>query len=71
MAVGNDGRLTGELAGANVRHDEKVRRLEAWLGKDQAIELWAYGDSGGDRELLARADHAVRVRGGKLEPENA
>jgi phosphatidylglycerophosphatase C len=71
MAVGSDGRLTGELSSPNVRHEEKVRRLESWLGTDQAIELWAYGDSGGDRELLARADHPVRVRGGKLEPQNA
>jgi phosphoserine phosphatase len=23
--------------------------------------LWAYGDSAGDAELLAMADHAVRV----------
>jgi phosphatidylglycerophosphatase C len=55
-----DGRLTGRLAGANVRGPEKVRRLEAWLA-GEAVELWAYGNSGGDRELLARADHPVRV----------
>jgi phosphatidylglycerophosphatase C len=71
LAVGSDGRLTGELASPNVRHDEKVRRLEAWLGSDRNVELWAYGDSGGDRELLARADHPVRVRRGRLEPQNA
>lgn len=71
MAVGSDGRLTGELASPNVRHDEKVRRLEAWLGRDRNVELWAYGDSAGDRELLARADHPVLVRAGKLEPQNA
>jgi phosphatidylglycerophosphatase C len=62
--VGPDGRLTGELAGANVRSAEKVRRLEAWIAGstlgDEAI-VWAYGDSAGDRELLARADHPVRV----------
>jgi phosphoserine phosphatase len=29
--------------------------------------LWAYGDSGGDDELLAMADHATRVvRRGRL-----
>ena len=27
------------------------------------IELWAYGDSAGDRELLACADHPVWVAG--------
>lgn len=55
-----DGRLTGRLVGANVRGAEKVRRLDAWLGAGE-VELWAYGDSSGDDELLARADHPVRV----------
>ena len=60
VEVGADGRLTGELAGANCRRAEKVRRLEAWLG-GRRVELHAYGDSRGDHELLARADRAVRV----------
>ncbi len=51
------------LDGPNCRGPEKVRRLDAWLaarGLDGAT-VWAYGDSAGDRELLARADHATRV----------
>jgi phosphatidylglycerophosphatase C len=60
LAVGEDRRLTGELTGPNVRGAEKVRRLDAWLG-DRPAFVWAYGDSAGDRELLARADHAIRV----------
>ena len=60
LAVGDDGRLTGELAGPNVRGAEKVRRLEAWLG-DRPAFVWAYGDSSGDHELLARADQGVTV----------
>jgi phosphoserine phosphatase len=59
LEVGPDGALTGEIVGANVRRAEKVRRLEAWLGGD--AEIWAYGDSTGDRELLERADHPLRV----------
>ncbi len=59
LEVGPDGSLTGEIVGANVRRAEKVRGLEAWLGG--AAEIWAYGDSTGDRELLERADHAMRV----------
>jgi phosphatidylglycerophosphatase C len=55
-----DGHLTGRLDGPNVRHAEKVRRLDEWLA-GRAITVWAYGDSGGDRELLARADHPVKV----------
>ncbi|MGZ6954059.1 MAG: HAD-IB family hydrolase, partial [Acidimicrobiia bacterium] len=58
------GVLTGELAGGNVRGPEKARRLQHWLGGEEAragVELWAYGDSSGDDELLAMADHATRV----------
>jgi phosphatidylglycerophosphatase C len=67
LEVGDDGRLTGELVGGNCRGPEKVRRLHAWLaarcGGRAAVELWAYGDSAGDRDLLADADHPVWVRG--------
>ncbi len=67
LEVGAGGRLTGELAGANVRGPEKVRRLDAWLA-DAPATVWAYGDSGGDRELLARADRPVRVTRVPLHP---
>ena len=64
------GRLSGRLVGANVRGIEKVRRLDTWLAGVPA-QVWAYGDSAGDRELLARADVAIRVGGAALgeEPE--
>ena len=65
------GRLTGRLLGANCRGPEKARRVLAWLtqaGLDGA-ELWAYGDSPGDAELLAAADHPVRVDGVRIDPE--
>jgi phosphatidylglycerophosphatase C len=56
-----DGVLTGLLVGGNVRGPEKVRRLQSWLD-GEAVELWAYGDSSGDDELLALADHPTRVK---------
>ena len=62
------GRFTGDLDGPNCRGPEKVRRLHAWLdehhGGRRAVELVAYGDSPGDRELLADADtaHWVEAR---------
>jgi len=60
LARGQDGHLTGGFEGGNVRGPEKARRLRAWLG-DEPAEIWAYGDSSGDRELLALADHPQRV----------
>jgi phosphatidylglycerophosphatase C len=64
LEVGAEGRLTGRLAGRNCRGAEKVIRLDAWLGDEArpGTYLYAYGDSEGDRELLARADVGVRVR---------
>ena len=63
LAVDDHGLLTGALSGANCRGVEKVHRLHAWLqerhGDRANVEVWAYGDSPGDRELLADADHAV------------
>ncbi|HKA03531.1 MAG TPA: HAD family hydrolase [Acidimicrobiales bacterium] len=55
-----DGVLTGELVDGNCRGPAKATRLQAWLG-EHALEVWAYGDSSGDNELLALAAHGVRV----------
>jgi phosphatidylglycerophosphatase C len=71
-----DGILTGELVGRlNTRGPEKVARLRAWseqrYGPATDIELWAYGDSSGDAEMLALADHPTWVgrRAGKGSAE--
>jgi len=57
------GTLSGRLAGPNCRGPEKARRLDQWLATRGMVgaELWAYGNSAGDRDLLARADHPVNV----------
>lgn len=58
-----NGRLTGRLAGLNCRAAEKARRVEEWLAANglAEAELWAYGDSPSDREMLACADRPVWV----------
>lgn len=59
----NDGRLSGCYDGENCYGPEKVRRLREWLGPNsENVELYAYGDSGGDRELLEFANHAYYKR---------
>jgi phosphatidylglycerophosphatase C len=52
-----DGRCTGALIGANCFGPEKVRRLELEFGALRHGAIHAYGDSPGDREMLARATH--------------
>jgi phosphatidylglycerophosphatase C len=68
MVVGADGVLTGAVVGElNTRGPQKVARLRAWadahVGAATEFELWAYGDSSGDEELLAMADHPTWVGG--------
>ncbi len=71
-----DGVLTGGLNGPNCRGAAKVDRLEGWfagVGLERAgVRLHAYGDSSGDRELLAHADVAMLVppfrRGRRASP---
>lgn len=57
LKTDGQGRVTGELIGKNCWGEEKVRRLEEFIGSKDEYELYAYGDSRGDRELLALADH--------------
>lgn len=56
LEVGPDGRLTGHLDGANVRAAQKAVLLRELIGGEDTT-VWAYGDSRGDREMLAMADH--------------
>jgi phosphatidylglycerophosphatase C len=51
------GHATGRLEGLNCWGPEKVRRLIAFAGPKQGYQLYAYGDSQGDRELLKFADY--------------
>lgn len=60
LEVDDTGALTGRLTGANCRGPEKAARLIAHLGGAD-FELWAYGDSRGDADLLALAQHPTRV----------
>ena len=62
LEVGPDSTFTGCLDGPNCRGSEKVHRLHAWLDEKHGgrvnVHVTAYGDSPGDRELLADADVA-------------
>ncbi|MFN8022292.1 MAG: HAD-IB family hydrolase [Acidimicrobiales bacterium] len=69
--VEHDGERYGRhLDGGNCRAEEKAVRLRAWLAAEhlEGAELWAYGDSRGDREMLDMADHPVWVAGTTVQP---
>ena len=51
------GVLTGDFASPNCRGAEKVRRLQAVFGPELKL-VAAYGDTSGDTEMLAMAEHS-------------
>jgi phosphatidylglycerophosphatase C len=55
--VDERGCFTGKLAGLNCWGPEKQRRLEELLGPREGYQLYAYGDSRGDQELLSYATY--------------
>ncbi len=57
-----EGLITGKLVGLNCRAKEKVRRLIEELGSKENYQLYVYGDSRGDRELLELADFSFYRR---------
>ncbi|GHA80729.1 HAD family hydrolase [Cognatilysobacter bugurensis] len=54
-----DGRLTGRFAGAQCDFDEKARRVRATFDLGAYKRIHAYGDSPGDRAMLALAHRRV------------
>ena len=57
-----DGRLTGRFLTKNCYGQEKVNRILALYPDRSSYHLTAYGDSRGDKELLAFADSPHWVR---------
>lgn len=53
-----DGKLTGRFLSKNCYGQEKVNRLKALYPNRQDYHLIAFGDSRGDKELLAYADES-------------
>jgi HAD superfamily hydrolase (TIGR01490 family) len=53
-----NGKFTGKFATQNCYGQEKVTRLQALYPTEKYSHIYAYGDSQGDRELLALADEA-------------
>lgn len=52
-----DERITGNFSTPNCYGPEKVRRIKEFLNLEDYDEIYAYGDSRGDREMLEIAHH--------------
>lgn len=52
-----DGRISGLLDGKNCNGDEKVCRIREAVHLTTFETIYAYGDSSGDKEMLALAQH--------------
>lgn len=62
VEVDNNGLLTGRFLTHNCYGQEKVNRLLLIEPERNQYELFACGDSKGDKELLSFADKAVKIR---------
>jgi HAD superfamily hydrolase (TIGR01490 family) len=54
-----DERLTGKILGLNCNGEEKVCRIRAQYQLEQYENIYAYGDSNGDKAMLAIAGTAI------------
>lgn len=52
-----DNKITGRINGFNCYGKEKKARLEAIVNINEYKEIYAYGDSKGDEDILAMATH--------------
>ena len=53
-----DNRVTGRLKGRNCWGREKVHRVRSRYDLDEVDDIYAYGDSKGDRAMLEMASHS-------------
>lgn len=52
-----DGRYTGKILGNNCKKAEKVARVRERYDVGSYTDIYAYGDSNGDTEMLAMSNH--------------
>jgi len=67
LETDGEGCLTGGISGRNCHGPEKARRLREKISTLDQREVYAYGNSIGDRELLEIADHAFCYSSGSWE----
>jgi HAD superfamily hydrolase (TIGR01490 family) len=53
----DEGKFTGRFATPNCNGEEKVNRIKAYLNVEKFSPVFAYGNSSGDKAMLALADH--------------
>jgi phosphatidylglycerophosphatase C len=53
-----DGKITGKIVGKNCRGPEKVRRIKENYNIDEFADVYAFGDTSGDKDMLAMATNA-------------
>jgi phosphatidylglycerophosphatase C len=51
-------KITGKIDGVNCNHAEKTARIKAAYNLAEYGEIYGYGDSSGDNEMLALATKA-------------
>lgn len=63
-----DGKLTGNFIGRNCNGAEKAARVKKAFPGIAPMEIWAYGNSSDDDQMLAMAMHSFKVSKGEIIP---
>ncbi|QSZ41680.1 HAD-IB family hydrolase [Sulfurimonas aquatica] len=56
-----DGEFSGRFSTLNCHGQEKLNRIQKHLNLDDYEEIYAYGDSSGDTQMLSIADKSIKV----------
>lgn len=62
IEVNEYGKLTGRFASKNCYGPEKVNRIKDVCKEIESSEIWAYGDSKGDDDMLKFSDHHAIIK---------
>ncbi len=54
----SDNKITGRISGSNCHGKEKVKRIHSTFQLNNYKEIYAYGDSSGDKPMLSLAHHS-------------
>jgi phosphatidylglycerophosphatase C len=65
ISVESEGFVSGALVDGNCYGEEKLRRINSWLGERNPETTYAYGDTEGDRPMLLSVNHGMMMNRNK------
>lgn len=70
LEISSLGYVSGTLDGENCHGEEKVRRINKSIGQISDRVAYAYGDTPGDKPMLAIAEYAYKLENGDFQRQS-